>query len=167
MPDRQGVTEGYKLWTRVSHTKRTEKCRILSSYLPHAGFLLDSFLTLKMEVIYSSETSIHILTTRRFNPEDGNIQHTSYIIRAKGTILKIGTEILRKTSAPRRNSEDRRTYSSPHLNCRTKECQFVYQMYKLNLKWTQSNCTEFLHYIFMFIQEIWFLASSRRSSTAE
>jgi hypothetical protein len=32
------------------------------------------FSTLKMEMISSSETSVHIPTTRRYIPEDGNIR---------------------------------------------------------------------------------------------
>jgi hypothetical protein len=37
-----------------------------------AGFLLDLFSTLKLQVIRSYETSIHIGTTRRNIPEDVN-----------------------------------------------------------------------------------------------
>jgi hypothetical protein len=51
-----------------------EKChlslgRILSSLLLHAGILLGWFSILKMEVILSSEASVHIRTTRRYIPE--------------------------------------------------------------------------------------------------
>jgi hypothetical protein len=44
------------------------------SHLLHARFLLGTFSTLKMGVIRSSETWIHIRTTRRYIPEDDNIQ---------------------------------------------------------------------------------------------
>jgi hypothetical protein len=46
----------------------------MPSHLQHAGFLLGLFSIMKMEVITSYETSIHIRTTRRYIPEDGNIQ---------------------------------------------------------------------------------------------
>jgi hypothetical protein len=52
----------------------TAPCRI-SRCLLHAGFLLDPFPTLKMEVIRSSETSVHIRTTRRYIPEDWSIRN--------------------------------------------------------------------------------------------
>jgi hypothetical protein len=53
------------------------------SHLLHARFLLGRFPTLKMKVIRSSETWIHIQTTRRYSPEDDNIElqysfHRSY-----------------------------------------------------------------------------------------
>jgi hypothetical protein len=48
---------------------------ILPSHLLRAAFLLCWFPTLKMEVIPSSETSIHIQTTRQYIPEDGNIHN--------------------------------------------------------------------------------------------
>jgi hypothetical protein len=41
----------------------------------HAGFLFAWFSTLKMEAIHSTETLIHIWTTRRYIPEDGNIRN--------------------------------------------------------------------------------------------
>jgi hypothetical protein len=41
--------------------------------LPHAGFLFGWFSNLKMEEISSSETLVHILTTRHYIPENGNI----------------------------------------------------------------------------------------------
>jgi hypothetical protein len=46
---------------------------ILPTHVLHAGFLLRWFSTLKMELIDSSETSVHIRTTRSYIPEDGNI----------------------------------------------------------------------------------------------
>jgi hypothetical protein len=46
----------------------------MPNHLLHSGFLLGSFSTPKMEVMRSSETSFHIWTTRRYVPEDGNIQ---------------------------------------------------------------------------------------------
>jgi hypothetical protein len=39
---------------------------------PSAGFCLGLFSTLKLEVIASYETSVHIRTTRRYIPEGGN-----------------------------------------------------------------------------------------------
>jgi hypothetical protein len=44
-------------------------------YLMNTGFLLGCFSTLKMEVICSSETSLHTQTTRRYIPEDGNVHN--------------------------------------------------------------------------------------------
>jgi hypothetical protein len=43
--------------------------------LLHAIFFLDWFSTFKMEVLSFSETSVHIWTTRRYIPEDGNIHN--------------------------------------------------------------------------------------------
>jgi hypothetical protein len=52
---------------------------ILQEILPNHGmrasFLLGWFSTLKMEVISFSETSGHIRTTRRYIPEEGNINN--------------------------------------------------------------------------------------------
>jgi hypothetical protein len=45
----------------------------LSSSTLHAAVLLIWFSTLKIEVILSSETSVHIQTTQHYVPEDGNI----------------------------------------------------------------------------------------------
>jgi hypothetical protein len=51
-------------------------CRpYVPSHLLHAGFLLSSFSTLKMEVIRSSETLVHIWTSRRYIQQDGNINY--------------------------------------------------------------------------------------------
>jgi uncharacterized membrane protein YciS (DUF1049 family) len=42
----------------------------------HAGFLLSLFFTLKMEAIFSSETSVDFhQTTRRYIPEDGTLHN--------------------------------------------------------------------------------------------
>jgi hypothetical protein len=41
--------------------------------LLQAGFLIGWFSSMKMEMIYSSETSFHIWTTRRYIPEDGSV----------------------------------------------------------------------------------------------
>jgi hypothetical protein len=43
------------------------------SRLLRAGFLFGSFSILEMDVIRSSETSVHKLTTWRYIPEDGNM----------------------------------------------------------------------------------------------
>jgi hypothetical protein len=40
-----------------------------------AGFLIGWFFILKMEVILFSKMLVHIQTTRRYNPEDGNIHN--------------------------------------------------------------------------------------------
>jgi hypothetical protein len=49
------------------------ECRRLDEYSAvHAGLLIGSISTLKMEMIFSSETSVHTLTTRHYIPEDGN-----------------------------------------------------------------------------------------------
>jgi hypothetical protein len=45
----------------------------MPSHLLKAGFLLGYFSTLKMQVIQTSETSVHIRTTWNYIPEDGNI----------------------------------------------------------------------------------------------
>jgi hypothetical protein len=49
--------------------------RILPSYLLSASILLGLFLTPKMEVIRFSETSVHILTTRCYIPDNGNVHN--------------------------------------------------------------------------------------------
>jgi hypothetical protein len=46
-------------------------------HLLHAGFPLCWFSILKMEMTRSCETSVHLWTTRRYIPEDGNIQNKS------------------------------------------------------------------------------------------
>jgi hypothetical protein len=43
-----------------------------TSHLLQAGFLVRLIFDLKMEGIHSSETSVHIWTTRRYIPEGGN-----------------------------------------------------------------------------------------------
>jgi hypothetical protein len=48
-------------------------CLILPSHALHMGFLLCCFTTLKIDVIYSSEASVHIISTRRYIAEDGNV----------------------------------------------------------------------------------------------
>jgi hypothetical protein len=49
-------------------------CQSLPSHLLQAVSCLADFSTLKMQVIISSETSVPIRTTRRYIPEDGNVQ---------------------------------------------------------------------------------------------
>jgi hypothetical protein len=61
------------LQSRKQAEKETRLQQILPNHLLKAGFLFCWFSTLKTEVIISSETSVHILTTRRYIPEDGNI----------------------------------------------------------------------------------------------
>jgi hypothetical protein len=46
-----------------------------------SSFLLGWYWTLKMEVIRSSETSVHIRSTRRYIPEDGNFHFHNYRCR--------------------------------------------------------------------------------------
>jgi hypothetical protein len=46
----------------------------LRSYMLHAGFLLGWISTVKMEVIRSSETSVHMPNSRRYIKENGNFQ---------------------------------------------------------------------------------------------
>jgi hypothetical protein len=62
----------FHMWTDVSEEHITSTSRFLSSHLLHVGFLLGWFSTLKMDVILSSETSVHIRTTLRYIIEDGN-----------------------------------------------------------------------------------------------
>jgi hypothetical protein len=38
----------------------------------HVGFMLGWFSTLKMELLWSSETSVRIWTTQLYMPDDGN-----------------------------------------------------------------------------------------------
>jgi hypothetical protein len=44
-----------------------------------ASSSIEDFSTLKMEVIRSSETSVHTRSTRRHIPEDGILQHIGYL----------------------------------------------------------------------------------------
>jgi hypothetical protein len=48
---------------------------IASWHLLHAGFLFAWFSTLKMELVRSSATSVHIRSTQRYIAEDGNIHN--------------------------------------------------------------------------------------------
>jgi hypothetical protein len=50
----------------------------LPNHLPNTGSLLVSFSTLKMQVTRSSETSVHILTTQSYIPEDVNIPYINF-----------------------------------------------------------------------------------------
>jgi hypothetical protein len=60
----------------VSEERVTSIFRVqMAMNLLHAGFLLCSFWTLKMEAIRSSETSVHKPTARRYITEDGNIHN--------------------------------------------------------------------------------------------
>jgi hypothetical protein len=47
---------------------------ILPTYLLHAGFLLNWFSILKMEVIRSTKTSVYVEIARHYILQDGNIQ---------------------------------------------------------------------------------------------
>jgi hypothetical protein len=55
-------------------TSGSKKVGLFLATCYHPGFLLGLFSTVKKEVILSSETSVYIRTTRRYIPEDGNIQ---------------------------------------------------------------------------------------------
>jgi hypothetical protein len=74
------------MWTDVSkeHISYIFRARTLLQ----DGFWSGWFSALKIEVIHSSETSVHIRTTRRCKPEDGNIHKyrfenlVSYIIQS-------------------------------------------------------------------------------------
>jgi hypothetical protein len=66
--------------------------RCFGGHLLHAGFLLSWFLTLKRGVICSSETSVHIRTTR-YIPEDGNI-HIKFVIKYTCSIMLYSYTIL-------------------------------------------------------------------------
>jgi hypothetical protein len=59
-----------RMWTNVSEERITSIFK--RNHLLRFGFLLGWFSTLKMEVIYSSETLVHIRNTRCCIPEDGN-----------------------------------------------------------------------------------------------
>jgi hypothetical protein len=50
----------------------------MASHLLHAGFLLGWFSTLKMEMLHSSETSVHIQSTQHHIPADGNFHNYHY-----------------------------------------------------------------------------------------
>jgi hypothetical protein len=50
------------------------------SHLLHADFLLGWFSSFKMWVMHSSETSVYMRTTRRYIPEDGNVNGVLCII---------------------------------------------------------------------------------------
>jgi hypothetical protein len=60
--------------------RRKLACSVLPRHLLHDCFLLGCFLAFKMEAIRSSETLVHIWTTRRCIPEDRNIHN--YPVRA-------------------------------------------------------------------------------------
>jgi hypothetical protein len=64
------------VWTDVSDELITSIFMVENppSQLLHAGFVTVWFSTLNMEVISSSETSVHIRTARRCIPDDFNIQ---------------------------------------------------------------------------------------------
>jgi hypothetical protein len=57
----------------LSFRKNISPRQILPSHLLLAGSLIGWFFTLKMEVIRYSERSLHIRTTWRYIPDDGNI----------------------------------------------------------------------------------------------
>jgi hypothetical protein len=55
-----------------SHLLGFKPMHHLPSHLPYADFLIGWFRTVKMEGIRSFETSVHIWTSQRCIPEDGN-----------------------------------------------------------------------------------------------
>jgi hypothetical protein len=69
---RGGGTYYIRLQGRISSEQQTIVQQLARQVL-HSGFLLCWFVTLKMGIIRSPETSVHIRTTRRYIPEDGNI----------------------------------------------------------------------------------------------
>jgi hypothetical protein len=70
-----GETEvfGENLPQRQRPGTNVSSSRLLLSV--YAGSSLTDFLTLKVEAIRSSETSVHIRSTRRYIPEDGILSH--------------------------------------------------------------------------------------------
>jgi hypothetical protein len=62
----------YYLHLQVKN-QQSKKPACLPSHVENAGFLFGWFSTLKMEVICSSKTLLHIQTTWYYIPEDGNI----------------------------------------------------------------------------------------------
>jgi hypothetical protein len=68
----------YLVWTDILEECITSIFRVEKSEPPaHAGSLLADFSTLKMEVICSSETSVHTRSTWRHIPED-SILHSHH-----------------------------------------------------------------------------------------
>jgi hypothetical protein len=53
-------------------SKKPAYSKLLGRNLLHADVFLGWSFTLKMEVIPSTETSVHLRTTRSYIPEDGN-----------------------------------------------------------------------------------------------
>jgi hypothetical protein len=94
---------------------------ILSSHMLHAGFLLGCFSTLKMEVIYYSEASIHIRTARHYVPEDDNIHKMSWL-----KMSGISGEIVER--ALKFNSNSRASYSK--RNTRENSWTLVFCSYR-------------------------------------
>jgi hypothetical protein len=60
---------------------------ITSIFKLQLGFLLVRILTMKMEVIGSTKTSVHIQTTRGYTPEDGNFQYGFYMCKTYTTFI--------------------------------------------------------------------------------
>jgi hypothetical protein len=46
------------------------RVKLVARQVPQAGFMFGWFSALKLEVIRSSETSVHIRNTQRYIPED-------------------------------------------------------------------------------------------------
>jgi hypothetical protein len=69
------------IWTDVSEERITSTCRASLQQLAHAGSSLADFSILKMEAILSSETSVHIWSTRRHIPEDGILLEYCWLLR--------------------------------------------------------------------------------------
>jgi hypothetical protein len=66
----------------------------LPNLLLHSGFLFGWFSTSKMDVMFSSETSVHIRTTRHCIPEGGNCFENleSYINKTKTKPVGLSTQ---------------------------------------------------------------------------
>jgi hypothetical protein len=85
------------MWRDVSEERITCNFRVSKiglarnqvRHLLHTGFSLGRFSTLKMGLIRSSETSIHIRTTRHYILEDGNIHPSSIFMNQHSSNLNM------------------------------------------------------------------------------
>jgi hypothetical protein len=76
------------------HQPSKKLAKQMPSNLLHAGFLLGYFLTLKMEMTISCETSVYIQTTRLYIPEYGKSPDLVFLMRASLTnITKLWTSV--------------------------------------------------------------------------